>query len=485
MLQTARLAGGRRGGTGLALVVSACLLLVSCDGDDGEAYQPRRLTASPTGADSRLIGLVGTLSGPDAWRGEDAFEGADVAVQELNQQIDQGEAPYELVSYDDSGDFNRSTELVREAAGEARMAGIVYAGPTEGLPNAEEALAEAGIPAILVHGDLYGAGALTQHVFQASPSFRWEARRIAAYLIDDRGYRRVGALLEANADGSTAGEAMEEGLDLAGAGAPTLGLYSPGAEEFIGQLDRMEDAGVEAIVVQGSPANFATVLDALEERSATYRDTAAARTVTAPRKIRRRKNRPWRPQVLGFDLALAPREGSIPPGTVASDTYARGSHYLPIPSLTRFRQAFSDWWDAAPTGWEQRSYDAVLAIGWADETAPEGGDLARRLEALNGTRYGGLDITLGPDDHTFVEATTVGLWVVPGPGDDVRERNKLPESLPWVPLARGFSIDGERTDILEKDWKFLFRKPPPRGAPAPPLERMKFGINSPTDDPVH
>lgn len=278
---------------------------------------------------------------------------------------------------------------------------------------------------------------------------------------------------------------MEEGLRLAGAGALTLGLYSPGAEEFIGQLDRMEAAGVEAIVVQGAPINFVTVLEALEGRNATYRDTDAARTVTAPKRVRRRANRPWRPQVVGFDLALAPREDSIPPGTVASDTYARGSHYLPVPSLSRFRRAFTDWWDAAPTGWEQRSYDAVLAIGWADQTAPADGDLARRLEALDGVRYGGLDITLGPDDHTFVEATTVGLWVVPGSGDDVRERSKLPDSLPWVPLARGFSIDGDGTDVLERDWKYLFRKAPPRGAPAPPLERMKFGVNSPRRDPVH
>jgi ABC-type branched-subunit amino acid transport system substrate-binding protein len=470
---------------GLALIAATCLLLASCQNDADEPYQPRRLAASPTGADSRLIGLVGTLSGPQAWRGEDAFEGADVAVQELNQAVETGEAPYELVSFDDGGDIERSTDLVEEAASEERMAGIVYAGPTEGLANAEDSLAEAGIPAVLVHGDLYGAGALTPHVFQAAPSYRWEARRIAAYLIEDRGYRRVGALLEGNADGSTAGEAMEEGLDLAGAGAATLGLYSPGAEDFLGQLDRMESAGVEAIVVQGTPAGFAAVLGALADRNATYRDRDAARTVTAPRRVRRRKNRPWRPQVVGFALAIAPREQSLPAGTVASDTYARGSHYLPVPSLTEFRKAFTDWWDALPTGWEQRSYDAVMAIGWAQRTAPEGGDLATRLEAMKGVRYGGLDITLGPDDHTFVDATTVGLWVVPGPGDDVRERSKLPDSLPWVPLSRGFSIDGERTDVHEKDWKYLFRKAPPKRAPAPPLGRMKFGINTPRRDPLH
>jgi hypothetical protein len=187
--------------------------------------------------------------------------------------------------------------------------------------------------------------------------------------------------------------------------------------------------------------------------------------------------------VLGFDLALAPRESPIPAGTVVSDSYARGAHYLPIPSLKRFRKAFSSWWDADPTGWEQRSYDAVQAIGWAHRTS-DGGDIAERLESLRGVRFGGLDVTLGPDDHTFVEGTTVGLWVTPSPGA-APEQGKLPSALPWVPLARGFSIDGTRTDVLNRDWKYLFRDAPVKGAPAPRLGQMKFGVNSPRRDPVH
>jgi ABC-type branched-subunit amino acid transport system substrate-binding protein len=153
MLFPARPAGDRRRmAVGFVAVLS--LVLVACDGDGGEAYRPRRPATTPTAPDSRLIGLVGTLSGPLSWRGEDAFEGADVAVQELNRRRGENQVPYELVSFDDGGEGDRSIELVEEAATEERMAGIVYAGPPEGLPSAEDALAEAGIPAILVYGDL-------------------------------------------------------------------------------------------------------------------------------------------------------------------------------------------------------------------------------------------------------------------------------------------------------------------------------------------
>ena len=483
MSDIARLAGGRPGRTALAMIT--CLLLASCQTDGGEGYRPRRGAASPTASDSRLIALVGTLSGPDAWRGEDAFEGADVAVQVLNRKLPAGEPRFELVSYDDRGDAEVATRAVAEAVGRDRTKGIVYAGPTEGLPDAEEALAEAGIPAVIAYGDLYGARALSPHVFQASPSFLWQARRLASYLVKDRRFRRVGALLGSTPDGSTAGEALEEGLRLAGGSPPILGLYPEEGGDFDGALDRLEDAGVEAIVVHGDPSNVTTALEELQQRGSSYRTTAAARTVTAPRRIRRRPGREWRPQVVGFSLTIAPRDVGVPAGTVASDSYARGAHYLPVPSFRDFRRAFSDWWDVLPTGWEQRSYDAVLAIGWAARTAGRGQDLAKRLEDMKGKRFGGLDITLGPDDHTFVEASTVGLWVVPRPIADVPERGGLPERLPWVPLARGFSIDGETTDVLGKDWKYLFRNSPPAKAPAPRFGRMRFGVSTTRRDPVH
>ena len=57
--------------------------------------------------------------------------------------------------------------------------------------------------------------------------------------------------------------------------------------------------------------------------------------------------------------------------------------------------------------------------------------------------------------------------------------------LAWVPLARGFSIDGERTNVLNRDWKYLFRNAPPKNAPAPLYKRQKYGVTTGRSDPVH
>src|SRR5687767_1533045 len=187
---------------GLALTL---VLLTACDlGGSADPDPPRRTPlATPTGQNSLVIGLVGTLSGDEAWRGEDALEGADLAVGLLNRGLDDGDKRFELLTLDDKGDVEEATALVEQVAGLEQAVGVVYAGPPEGLPGAEAALASAGIPAILVYGDLYGAQRLSPSVFQASPSYVWEARRIASYLLKDRDYEKVGVLTEDSFSGET------------------------------------------------------------------------------------------------------------------------------------------------------------------------------------------------------------------------------------------------------------------------------------------
>lgn len=435
------------------VLVLLCCVLVACDADAPESDgAPRRPVSTPTGdEDTRIIGLVGTMSGEDMWRGEDAFEGADLAVHILNRSVDEGRPLFQLVTLDDEGDPQRATELVTQLAANDDTVGIVYGGPPEGLPPAERALTLAGIPAILCYGDLYSARLLRPHLFQASPPFLWQARTIARYLVRDRGYRRVGVLASRSLSGDTAVASLRAALDQTRPTRVVVARYTDigGVPRSTVRLHRRD---VDAVVVEGDGHVLSL--------AARFRDM----------------------QAVGFDLGMRATR-AFPIGTVASGTYARGAHYLPIPSFERFRAAFSDWWDGdEPLGWELRAFDAASMIGWAAQKTRPGADVAATLESLNGARFGGLDVTFGPDDHTAVDQTTIGLWVRPRSAFT----DLIPTSdLPWLPLARGFSIDGERTSILNRDWKFLFRNPPPPDAPAPRVGRMRYAVASPRSDRVH
>lgn len=475
----------------LLLLLVAVPVTTACDlfGSEEQASPRRTPLSSPTGENSRVIALVGTTSGPDAWRGEDALEGADMAIGLLNRELAAGEDEYELITLDDRGDAERATALVGEAAAIDQVVGIVYAGPPEGLPRAERALARADVPALLTYGDLYGVQELSEHVFQVGSSYQWGARRLASYFLRDRRYEKVGVVAEDSLSGDGAAESVRDALALYGGRPAPVARYEIGTDDFTTVLDELERSQVEAVVIQGQPSAFHSIIGALAERGSTYKTTDAARTLSLPKKVARvvrksKRTRPWRPQVAGFDSAIAPTDTHLPPGTLAAETYGRGAHYLPVPSLDRFRKEFNAWWDAEPLAWEQRSYMAVRALGWAVRRADDG-DVTGALEKLRGRRFGGLDVTLGPDDHTFVGSTTVGLWVIPRPGVTIAAKDDLPDSLPWVPLSRGFSIDGETTDILPQDWAHLFRNPPPQNAPAPTIRQLRYGVATSRKDPVH
>lgn len=463
-----------------ALALAACDSEETPDGSIGRSPRPRN---GEPGQPPLKIGLVGTMTGVEGWRGEDAFEGADLGVHILNRGVPEGERRYELEVLDDGGDAAQSLELLKDLLGRGDAAGIVFAGPPEVLVDAEDLLKRAGVPAILVYGDLYGAQQLSpgSHVFQAAPPFSWQSRDIARYLARDRGYEKVGILSEAaTLDGSLATRAAQGSLDTYGIDRVVQVAYQADVADA---LDRLEERQVEAIIVQGTPAALERIQTEIKARGARYRNSRAARVASLKKKMRKKRERKgwWHPQLLGFDLMINDRMRPAPPGTLATATYARGVHYLPIPSFERFRGAFHDWWDSMPRGYELRAYEATLAIGWAAEQAGNG-DVARALETLQGKRFGGLPVTLGPDDHVLPEEVTIGLWTVPYPGDSVRE--ETPEEVPWVPLARGFSIDGETTDILTGDWRWLFKNAPPPGGPAPKFMKMKFGVITPSSDPL-
>ncbi|MDQ3955574.1 MAG: ABC transporter substrate-binding protein [Actinomycetota bacterium] len=474
--------GQRRRGRLISAAAVLLLLAGACDFGGRDDPEPGRSPLpTPTGSDTHIVGLVGSVSGPDAWRGADAIEGADLAIGLLNRGLEPGERPFELLTIDDESDPRLALKYVRQVAGLERAVGVIYAGPTEALPEAERELADAGVPALALYGDLYGARRLSPHVFQVGPSYLWEARRILAYFLGDRRYLRIGVVVEDSLDGRTAAAALRAAPTRRRARVLWIERYEePG--DLGPALENLKEARAEGLVIQGDPGTFEAALAELADMGATYTTTEQARGPRTRKERKRYEPGDWSPQVAGFDLAISPGLDTPPEGTVAAETYARGAHYLPIPTLEAFRDDFLNWWDELPLGFERRSFEATSALGWAVAHG-EGTDLAATLETIKGRRWGGLDVTLGPDDHTLAVASTVGLWVIPS--SSTSEAEDVPDGLPWVPLARGFSIDGETIDILARDWRYLIAGAPPPKAPPPDFDLLRFGVTSGSKDPVH
>jgi ABC-type branched-subunit amino acid transport system substrate-binding protein len=422
------------------------------------------------------------MTGPEAWRGEDAFEGADLAVHLLNAGADSSSERYQLVTLDDRGDPRRALDLVGQLTESDRTVGVVYAGPSSGFARLESLLAGAGIPGVLCFGDIQGREVPDRHLFQTTPPYRWQASEISSYLFRDRRYRKIGVLAGRTSSGELAVRAM---LDSASRRRVKVGRYEEAAD-IDRLLDRFRAARVEALVVDGSPQVFSATISALARKDAAYVSTSEARTVSgrARKRLRRRKS-PWRPQVVAFDSAISPfADTPGPPGTVAAESFARGAHYIPIPSLATFSSAFREWWGEEPLGWERRAFEATSLVGWADAHGSDGDDLAKVLEGLSGKRFGGLDVGFGPRDHVTLDREDLGLWVVPRPDEKLSEREALTRTMPWVPLDRAWSSRG-RTTAARRDWPYLFGPGTRKAKRRPPIRRMQWGITSGRRDPLH
>lgn len=464
------------------------LLFVGCESTDPTALRPRTPASSPASTKTRVIGLVGTMSGPEEWRGQDAFEGADVSIQSLNRSLRRNEQMFELVTIDDRGEPQAARAAIEQLAANGQTVGIVYAGPEEVLPDVERFLASTKVPLLFTFGDLYSSQLLTPHLFQMTPAFLWEARVLARYLMTDRRYERIAALTSDSLSGGSARRALQIALGERSNSLRGSEIMSADQAALKRALESFEKKKVQSIVIEGGPEEVEALLRALEDRGSTYQTTVLARRGARGQKPGA-DGRFWAPQIVGFDSLISPEIAPelLPEGLVAADTYARGSHYLPIPSFMKYRSAFEDWWgsEPAPIGWERRSYESVQLLGWAARRYRSNRDVdfASVLQDVDPGRFGGLDITFGPDDHTAADQATVGLWVIPA--SPAPEASRLPENLPWVPLARGFSIDGERTNVLNRDWKYMFRNAPPPNGPAPTYKRQKFGVTTDRSDPVH
>jgi Periplasmic binding protein len=463
------------------LVLFAAFVLTACElGSSSEPAAGGSPVASPTSATSRVIGLIGTASGARSRWGEDAFEGADLAVHILNRELEEGEEPFELVTLDDRGDKARAQALIERLAADQRTVGIVYAGAPLGTKNAEAVLGDAGIPLLQCFGDPKFPG---NHIFQVAPRWSWQASRIARYVAGDRGYQKVGVLAEKSNEGRGEVAALKQALE--GRARVAVARYEPG-RSLRGALKVLRAVGAEAVVTAVSSHTFGRVLEVLDESGWAYQGTSAATRASSVTSSGRRGEH-WRPQVVGFDSAISEFTSAPPAGTAAADSYERGPHLLPLPTSRVFFKAYEDWWGESPLGWEYRGFDAAGLIGWAAARGSDE-DLAEVLEGAKNLRLSGPEGGFGPHDHVFTHRRTVGLWVVPR-ARSLEPTTRLPDRLPWAPLARGFSAPGgKRTAIPKEDrWAFFGGDPSDYSdRERPPLvTRMRIGVATPRSDPVH
>lgn len=441
------------------LTALGMLLLLSCTGEpvspppNGDTPVPSPTHAQPPpSATIRIVadddpGLVSYV------------EGMRFAVDEVAAE---GELDLELLQ---APSVQGALSLDPEA--------VLVVGDAGSVAEARPAIEEARTPVILVGGDLYSSRKLFRFAFQTSVPILWQARVLARYLVKDRGYGSVALVLAQ--DGRGTAERDSFGLSMAeeGGGIDTITTIPPGgpgntfpdlppvdAQQVIGVAD-----GADAVIFSGSAHTSAGVSAALGGLPDPPQLAVSAESV---------------------DLTFASGGTQPGSGTVACYTYAWSGWADMLPRVHEFRERFTDAVGHYPSSLEQEGYDAVMALADAlSRTGGVGGDrLVEELETFRKETYSSVPVRLGPDDHVFAEESHLGLFAIEEPVDAALPPGEASSLLPWRPIMRTFTTDGEKVNLLDRDKRIFFPFWRPK-RPTPKYWRSEYGIISRSSDPLH
>ena len=337
---------------------------------------------------------------------------------------------------------------------------VVVMGDARGVAEARPVIEEARVPVILMGGDLYSSRQLFRYAFQTQVPYRWQARVLAHYAVTDRGYDSIAQLVDPTL-GATNDAITEE---IAGEGGNVTVVS--------GVTDRA-DAERVAVDLVAAGVRGAMFLGSAEK--AAYLSQALANTEGAPQLL------------LSGDALDVSFATHIPrAGTVACYTYTWSGWADMLPRVHDFRESFARSFDHYPASLEQEGYDAMRALAEAlVRTQGAGGDaLVRALEAFREETYSSTQVRLGPDDHVLAEESHLGLLAIEEPVDGALPPPEASSLLPWRPILRTFTTDGEKMNFLDMDKKVFFPFWQPK-RPTPKYWRAEFGIISRPSDPLH
>jgi branched-chain amino acid transport system substrate-binding protein len=384
------------------------------------------------------------------------LDGMRLAVDAINAKGGLDGRPVDLQIENDAGEPTRSRRAIRAALGDDPAA-VLFVGPGPVVAPVRADLIRAGIPLILLQGDLYSTQDLVRPVFQTSLPWEWQAQVLARYLVVDRKARRIvyaGIGPDAAARARMAAEAVRYwGRSLArSVTVPPLGDLAP-------VIDAARSA--DAIMLDASPTDSRRAVAAIGEQ------------VADP------------PRLAGGSGLLAAGSEEPPPGTTACYTYSWAGWAEPIPRVGKFIRRFQQAFARPPSGFEQEGHDAVRTLAVAlNATGGQGGeDLIDALEHAQGKWFSSFPVDLGPDDHTFLPRDELGLFAVPGPKEKLDPWQSRDGAM-WRGLMRTFTYDGERNNILDRDRPVFF---PAWKAPQPGSHywKSRYGIITRPRDPLH
>jgi branched-chain amino acid transport system substrate-binding protein len=200
-------------------------------------------------ADPIRIGTILSVSGPAAFLGQDMKDGAQLAVDEINEAGGIGGRKIEWIFYDAQSQTQQAIVEARRLLSNDGVDMIVGGGNMSGIALAIAPMAEAAkIPFVSTEGASAIVNPVADHqwVFKSTVDDYLVLHRAADYF-DKKGLKKIALLADTSGFGQGATEqlkivAKERNLDA------IFESFAPSDTDLIPQLSRIRDAGAQVII---------------------------------------------------------------------------------------------------------------------------------------------------------------------------------------------------------------------------------------------
>jgi branched-chain amino acid transport system substrate-binding protein len=200
-------------------------------------------------ADPVRIGTILSVSGPAAFLGQDMKDGAQLAVDEINETGGIGGRKIAWTFYDAESQTQKAISAARRLISQDRVEIILSGGNMSGIALAIAPMAEAAkIPFVSTEGAsaIVNPVAERRFVFKSTVDDYLVLQRAADYF-DKKGLRKIALLADTSGFGQGATEqlkvvAKERNLDA------IFESFAPNDTDLVPQLSRIRDAGADVVI---------------------------------------------------------------------------------------------------------------------------------------------------------------------------------------------------------------------------------------------
>ena len=215
-----------------------------------------------------LIGLDADLSSGSARSGEAIRRGAELAIEEINQQGGVLGRPLQLITRDHRGNPARGVDNVKEFAAMPTLVAIMGGLHTPVAMKELKTIHRERVPFLIP----WAAGTpVIDNGYQPNYVFRVSVRDQYAggFLVGEalsKGYTRIGLLLERTGWGRSNQKAMTEALERQQRSPVVTEWFHWGEQDFAPVLEKMYQSGAEAILMVANAPEGKSIVQGMSQR---------------------------------------------------------------------------------------------------------------------------------------------------------------------------------------------------------------------------